>query len=127
MVCEVVSVCFFFNDTATTEIYTLSLHDALPILVELKNVHELSREHINQLNRYLSDSFGRFGIIFTRNKPPKKIFKNTIDLWSGHRKCILILTDEELKLMCDIYESKQRLPIEVIKMKYVEFTRSCPS
>src|SRR5260221_13947093 len=28
-----VSLCFFFfNDTATTEIYTLSLHDALPIL-----------------------------------------------------------------------------------------------
>ena len=25
---------FFFNDTATTEIYTLSLHDALPILEE---------------------------------------------------------------------------------------------
>src|SRR4029434_5344485 len=27
-----VCACFFFNDTATTEIYTLSLHDALPIL-----------------------------------------------------------------------------------------------
>src|SRR6266487_3531556 len=26
------AMCFFFNDTATTEIYTLSLHDALPIL-----------------------------------------------------------------------------------------------
>src|SRR3712207_8617124 len=26
---------FFFNDTATTEIYTLSLHDALPICVSL--------------------------------------------------------------------------------------------
>src|SRR3954467_16003747 len=26
-----VGVFFFFNDTATTEIYTLSLHDALPI------------------------------------------------------------------------------------------------
>ena len=26
---------FFFNDTATTEIYTLSLHDALPISLEL--------------------------------------------------------------------------------------------
>src|SRR2546422_1692965 len=25
-------IVFFFNDTATTEIYTLSLHDALPIL-----------------------------------------------------------------------------------------------
>src|SRR3712207_7596639 len=31
----VVSEFFFFNDTATTEIYTLSLHDALPILGEL--------------------------------------------------------------------------------------------
>src|SRR5216684_4929689 len=27
---------FFFNDTATTEIYTLSLHDALPISIWLK-------------------------------------------------------------------------------------------
>src|ERR1041384_8790886 len=26
--------CFFFNDTATTEIYTFSLHDALPIALE---------------------------------------------------------------------------------------------
>src|SRR5216684_8741273 len=38
IVCCCVAVCgllfffFFFNDTATTEIYTLSLHDALPIL-----------------------------------------------------------------------------------------------
>src|SRR5436190_130486 len=29
------SLFFFFNDTATTEIYTLSLHDALPICVNL--------------------------------------------------------------------------------------------
>src|SRR5574340_1470343 len=28
---SLVFVIFFFNDTATTEIYTLSLHDALPI------------------------------------------------------------------------------------------------
>src|SRR5437763_14832273 len=27
---------FFFNDTATTEIYTLSLHDALPIFEEAR-------------------------------------------------------------------------------------------
>src|SRR5256885_11950112 len=27
------SLFFFFNDTATTEIYTLSLHDALPIFL----------------------------------------------------------------------------------------------
>src|SRR5438876_5902217 len=30
---------FFFNDTATTEIYTLSLHDALPISMERFRVH----------------------------------------------------------------------------------------
>src|SRR2546426_2209773 len=28
---SIVPIFFFFNDTATTEIYTLSLHDALPI------------------------------------------------------------------------------------------------
>src|SRR5271170_8268473 len=28
---HILSFSFFFNDTATTEIYTLSLHDALPI------------------------------------------------------------------------------------------------
>src|SRR2546425_3271760 len=28
------SLFFFFNDTATTEIYTLSLHDALPITAD---------------------------------------------------------------------------------------------
>src|SRR4030043_2317270 len=27
---------FFFNDTATTEIYTLSLHDALPISIDIE-------------------------------------------------------------------------------------------
>src|SRR2546430_12449829 len=31
-------IVFFFNDTATTEIYTLSLHDALPIWRCLENV-----------------------------------------------------------------------------------------
>src|ERR1044071_2619404 len=30
-ICDVVFLFVFFNDTATTEIYTLSLHDALPI------------------------------------------------------------------------------------------------
>src|SRR5256886_12171688 len=33
MVRLILSFFFFFNDTATTEIYTLSLHDALPIFL----------------------------------------------------------------------------------------------
>src|SRR3989442_12763077 len=31
---------FFFKDTATTEIYTLSLHDALPIYLGVEPVHD---------------------------------------------------------------------------------------
>jgi len=97
------------------------------IVIELKNVKELDNEHINQVNRYLKESFGKFAIIFTRNAPPKKVFRNTIDLWSGQRKCILIMTDEDLKIMCEVYESKNRNPFEVIKRKYIEFIRSTPS
>src|SRR2546427_7570264 len=40
------SIFFFFNDTATTEIYTLSLHDALPICdppVEFPHDDDLQR------------------------------------------------------------------------------------
>src|SRR2546422_3457140 len=36
------SMFFFFNDTATTEIYTLSLHDALPISAMARGVTRLS-------------------------------------------------------------------------------------
>src|SRR3712207_6964940 len=33
---------FFFNDTATTEIYTLSLHDALPICMKDIGLHRIN-------------------------------------------------------------------------------------
>jgi len=103
------------------------LYDARQIVIELKNVKEVEREHINQLNRYLTEQFGKFGILFTRNPAPSHIYKNTIDLWAGQRRCILILDDSDLAMMADVYETKQRLPIEVINKKYIEFIRSCPS
>src|SRR3712207_9361077 len=37
------SDCVFFNDTATTEIYTLSLHDALPIWAHTTSSRSRSR------------------------------------------------------------------------------------
>src|SRR5689334_23659860 len=40
---------FFFNDTATTEIYTLSLHDALPILPSVR-FQEESAERVHFLD-----------------------------------------------------------------------------
>src|SRR2546430_4997597 len=54
------SFFFFFNDTATTEIYTLSLHDALPISHRRRSghhhervreipAHDRSEEHTSEL------------------------------------------------------------------------------
>src|SRR2546430_7076695 len=41
---QAVILClFFFNDTATTEIYTLSLHDALPILSAVLAADDIAR------------------------------------------------------------------------------------
>src|SRR5882762_10773201 len=46
--CEWLLYCFFFNDTATTEIYTLSLHDALPICsLDMGSLNMGSRVFIN--------------------------------------------------------------------------------
>src|SRR5258708_31863481 len=49
---------FFFNDTATTEIYTLSLHDALPISLKLDaaklnaaNVAACNNTKVHRLSR----------------------------------------------------------------------------
>src|SRR4029434_11354450 len=58
--------CFFFNDTATTEIYTLSLHDALPISHTCIDTHThahrnmmalmtlRSEEHTSELQSHLN-------------------------------------------------------------------------
>jgi hypothetical protein len=97
------------------------------LVVELKNVREIEREHVNQLNRYLNDQFGRFGVLVTRNPLPKHILKNTVDLWSGQRRCLIAITDGDLELMVNVFESKQRQPVEVLKRAYIEFTRKCPS
>src|SRR3712207_7286973 len=43
---------FFFNDTATTEIYTLSLHDALPIFTSWVT-HERSGVAYTRLRKHL--------------------------------------------------------------------------
>ena len=53
--------------------------------------------HINQLNRYLTDEFGAFGVLVTRSAFTKAILRNTVDLWSGQRRCIICLTDDDLE------------------------------
>src|SRR5690349_25101611 len=83
---------FFFNDTATTEIYTLSLHDALPIsgkraiLTRLlanenlpanraRSVGERSEEHTSELQSR-RDLVCR--LLLEKKKKKKKIQKKNI-------------------------------------------------
>src|SRR2546423_888305 len=54
--CDEQRVVFFFNDTATTEIYTLSLHDALPIY----RMPHLLLDRVDQLIAFLFH-FSRVG------------------------------------------------------------------
>ena len=65
---ETVSVLcfFFFNDTATTEIYTLSLHDALPIYDDGPGIPENERENVlkpfYKIDKSRSDSKSSVGL-----------------------------------------------------------------
>src|SRR3989442_5487894 len=73
-------IFFFFNDTATTEIYTLSLHDALPILVTLT----ATPPAVTTVN---TPSFS-----FTANETPVRSEEHTSELQSRpHLACRLLL------------------------------------
>src|SRR3712207_6895402 len=54
------NIFFFFNDTATTEIYTLSLHDALPISRDLHHARDELR---------VEDSVARERVQYARAGP----------------------------------------------------------
>src|SRR5436190_18646117 len=86
---------FFFNDTATTEIYTLSLHDALPISdaptlhrrgaprlppPRPVDAHTVSRseEHTSELQSH-SDLVCRL-LLEKKKKKKKNILLNTINI-----------------------------------------------
>src|SRR5213080_5507783 len=80
-------IIFFFNDTATTEIYTplytLSLHDALPIYPRLKRQHcrqlpscrlpgRRSEEHTSELQSHSGISYAVFCL--KKKKKNKQIY-----------------------------------------------------
>src|SRR3712207_8023042 len=71
---------FFFNDTATTEIYTLSLHDALPIF-HLPDRHLVVAAHLDlrpQLAEVLHEVVGeRVVVIYQQNLDRKSTRLNS--------------------------------------------------
>jgi hypothetical protein len=117
----------FYNTASTPfldDIY--KSYGSRQITMELKNVEAINRMHIDQLNRYLSDELGQFGVLVTRNPLKRAEFSRTIDLWSGQRKVIVTITDTDIAQMVELFESKQRDPLDVIVKKYNEFRSRCP-
>lgn len=104
----------------------MSDYGSRQITFEMKNVAQISREHIDQLNRYLQDSLGRFGVFITRNPLKKAEVARVINLWSGQRKAIVVLSDVDIEQMVEVFDSKQRHPIDFIIRSYVQFRRQCP-
>lgn len=125
--CQIRDLVFYNNCSEPIFKEIFDKYASYQLVFELKNVKEITREHIAQVNRYLNENFGKFGVIVTRNRPPRNIKQHLIDLWSGQRKCILVMTDADLQLMVDLYEDKQRKPYEVLKKLLVEFHRLCPT
>src|SRR5256885_12898431 len=94
---------FFFNDTATTEIYTLSLHDALPISRDaaLAKVRELS--HFIG-GKHVRGESGRFGDVFNPTsgalaaKAPLRSEEHTSELQSPCNLVCRLLLEKKKKL-----------------------------
>ena len=75
----VVCVVFFFNDTATTEIYTLSLHDALPISVVKLYTGKKSIEVISEL----LECMGGAGYLEDTGIPTLLRDAQVLSIWEG--------------------------------------------
>src|SRR2546430_7715855 len=100
-------IFFFFNDTATTEIYTLSLHDALPILVHLVEderrngvvlrQHDFQRQHQDRKSTRLNSSHSQISYAVFCLKKKKKHKAYTINVVSlAHSSTICLLASYQL-------------------------------
>src|SRR5207253_8989595 len=82
---------FFFTDTATTEIYTLSLHDALPILQHIEDeIARLEKEYADYEEVLKSEK--------ARVQGSTRSEEHTSELQSrGHLVCRLLLEKKKKK------------------------------
>ena len=90
--------CFFFNDTATTEIYTLSLHDALPIYALADYwpwVLEMKFKSFPERKSYLLSWR-------SANHPSKPEQKNLIRAVCGKEFLYITINDENPERACKL-------------------------
>lgn len=117
----------FYNTRSTPFLQELmDDYGSRQITFEIKNVLAIEREHVDQLNRYLAHELGRFGVFVTRNPLKRAEVSRIVNLWAGQRKAIVVLADPDVEQMVEVFESRQRTPLEVVLKKYVEFRRECP-
>src|SRR2546425_7950368 len=86
---------FFFNDTATTEIYTLSLHDALPISLERdRKRHEIvAGVDIEREREWALDAVGQAAALGLRSE------EHTSELQSlAYLVCRLLLEKKKIHI-----------------------------
>src|SRR3989442_13447279 len=90
-------IVFFFNDTATTEIYTLSLHDALPISGDWPARRRCAFEDRRSSRAASAQYVARqFGIHFPRPGVDARSEEHTSELQSRpHLVCRLLLENKE--------------------------------
>src|SRR3712207_8266403 len=88
---------FFFNDTATTEIYTLSLHDALPILTP--HLEERVRDHYGLTSPENAQSRGGYGDYYpSEERSSTRSEEHTSELQSRqYLVCRLLLEKKKQK------------------------------
>src|SRR5689334_23943008 len=83
---------FFFNDTATTEIYTLSLHDALPICLHYNPTHTGILDSIESLFGKITGTSAQSRELTNRSE------EHTSELQSQfHLVCRLLLEKKKKK------------------------------
>src|SRR2546423_8924295 len=71
---------FFFNDTATTEIYTLSLHDALPISsAEGRHLDDLAPDQLDPIGRFEDPHLAHPVVLHPRSPRPHSIHFHSSD------------------------------------------------
>src|SRR5438552_12499743 len=102
------SALFFFNDTPTTEIYTLSLHDALPILTRMTR-----SPYLDRLQSVIYHDIYRKEVL--RSVPPNcRSEEHTSELQSpDHLVCRLLLEKKKKN------KNKLNRSISSIRQSYV--------
>src|SRR2546422_3891005 len=96
---ETILYIFFFNDTATTEIYTLSLHDALPISRRLR-----VRAHERDLAGPVADERDDQRCACRGRPAHDRSEEHTSELQSRlHLVCRLLLEKKKIQLMIVLF------------------------